>query len=432
MAQKIILTPPIKKISSTVILPGSKSLTNRSLILASLAKGKSVLKDASLSDDSLVLINALKILGTKITTQPGQITVFGTGGKFLPVKTTLNLKAAGTSLRFLTALCAAIPNTQVILKGTKRLHQRPIKELVQVLNQLGANIAYLNQPGFAPLLIKGKILNKTNQISIKGSVSSQFITSLMLISSLLEKSLKIKVIGQPVSTSYINMTIDALNSFGIQVKNQNFKQYQIKSNQLLKKRNLKIEGDASGASYFFGLAAVNQGTIKVNNLNPDSVQGDTQFPNLLTKMGCQVTKNSTQSWVSLTGPQKLKPIVVNMELMPDTAQTLAVVSAFAKGQTKITGLSTLKHKETDRLLALNQELKKIGIVSKITPDSIIITGGQPQSTQINTYQDHRMAMAFAVASGKFPITIKNPQVVTKSFPDFWDQIQKLGIKLVYL
>ena len=431
MAQKLLLTPSVKKINATITLPGSKSHTNRSLILASLAKNKSVLKNASISDDSLVLISALQTLGVKIITQSNQITIYGTGGKFLPIKATINVKAAGTSFRFLTALCAAIPGVEVILKGTKRLHQRPTKNLVQALNQLGANITYLNQSGFPPLLIKGKKLQNSNQVSIKGSVSSQFFTALMLISPLLEKGLTIKVIGSQISRSYINMTIDSLKSFGIQLKNQNFKQYQIKPHQIPKNCNLKIEGDASGASYFFSLAAVNQGTIKVRNFNPSSVQGDAQFPDLLAKMSCQIIKNSAQSWVSLTGPKNLTPIKVNMELMPDTAQTLAVVAAFTQGQTQIIGLSTLKIKETDRLLALNQELKKLGIVSQVTSNSITITGGQPKSAQINTYQDHRMAMAFAAASGKIPITIKNPQVVTKSFPDFWNQIRKLGIKLTY-
>lgn len=432
MAQTICLTPPIKPISGEVTLPGSKSHTNRSLILAALASGQSVLKQASLSDDSRTLIRALKNLGVKISIQADSIKVIGTNGKFLPIRTTINVGAAGTAIRFLTALCSAIPGTQIILQGNKNLNQRPIKDLVIGLRQIGAKIEYLKKPGRPPLLITGQKLTALKPISINGTISSQFVSALLLIGPLIKTGLTIDVLGIQASSSYIDMTIETLKTFGVIVNNHHYNQYQIKPNQPYLPQICQIEGDASGASYFWAMAAISQGAIKVQNINPDSVQGDVRFPDLLAKMGCQVVTNPVGRWIQVTGPKIPNGISANMRLMPDTAQTLAVVAAFAKGSTKITGLSTLKNKETDRLLALKTELAKMTILSRITSDSIMISGGQPQPAKINTYQDHRMAMAFAVAGAKLPLTINQPQVVNKSFPGFWDKIKKLGIKLIYL
>ena len=429
MAQVISLTPPLQPISGEVTLPGSKSHTNRCLLLAALASGQSVLTHASLSDDSRVLIAALTKLGVKIVVQTDLIKINGTGGNFLPVKTSINVGGAGTAMRFLTALCSAIPGAQIILKGNNRLNQRPIRELVDALRQLGANISYLKTPGQAPLLIKGQRLIGSKPISINGTVSSQFFSALLLIASLIKTGLNIKVLGVQASPSYIDMTIEALKNFGAAVKNRGYRQYLVKPNQLPLPRTCPIEGDASGASYFWAMAAVSAGTVKVENINPDSVQGDVQFAGLLEKMGCRVVADRNGCWIQVAGPKILIGIVANMLSMPDTAQTLAVTAAFARGSTKITGLATLKNKETDRLAALKTELKQMNILSQTTADSIFIQGNQPQPARIKTYADHRMAMAFSVAGAKIPLEMREPQVVSKSFPDFWDQVAQLGIKV---
>ena len=202
-------------------------------------------------------------------------------------------------------------------------------------------------------------------------------------------------------------------------------------NQKLKPIVYEVESDASGASYFWAIAAVTESRIRVNNIDPLSDQGDVKFIEILKKMGCKVKKNIKDLWIEVEGPKRLTCVSVNMNLMPDTAQTLAVLAAFAQGKTKITGLSTLKGKETDRLQALKNELKKMKIKSEITKDSITIIGGIPQKTVIKTYGDHRMAMAFAIAKSRIPeLKIKNPEVVSKSFPNFWEKLNSLGIKIL--
>jgi 3-phosphoshikimate 1-carboxyvinyltransferase len=421
------LTNPINK---TINIPGSKSYTNRALIIAGLAKGKTILDSTSLSNDSLVLMKALKKLGIKIKISGTRITIAGQDGQFKPFKGVINVGAAGTTMRFLTSLCAFIPALEIILKGNERMNQRPITELVIALKKLGAKITYLQKKGYPPLKIKGtsQIINK--RVWMDGSVSSQYFTALMLISPLLKDGLIIKVKNKQVSPSYIDMTISILKDFGIKVINKNYQEYQIKANQSYQAQKYVIEVDASGCSYFWALAALTASKIKIKNINPFSAQGDVEFPDLLAQMGCRVIKNSGQKWIQVQGVKKLQPLHFDMENMPDTAQTLAVIAAFAQGQSKITGLSTLRIKETDRLAALQNELRKMNIKTKIGPDYIIVHGASPKGAVINTYQDHRMAMAFAIAGTKIPgIKITDPEVVNKSFPEFWQKLKSLGVQL---
>ncbi len=384
-----------------ITIPGSKSLTNRALIMASLTDGLSVIKNASKSEDSVVLIKGLKKLGVVIIKEDNQLKVIGNDGNFKAFNGRLYVGNAGTTTRFLTSLITLVPGRVTIIKS-KRMKMRPMKELDDALKRI-----------------------RTGKISIRGNTSSQFITALMMIAPVLNKGLVISITGRKISGSYIDMTIDLMKKFGVKIKKIKHNKFIIKK-QLYKQTNYIVESDLSGASYFFAAAAVTGKTIKVKNINPNSVQGDIFFPDLLEKMGCQVRKNIKKRWIKVKGPKILRGILVNMENMPDTAQTLAVVAAFAKGKTKIIGLSTLKIKETDRLLALKNELIKMKIKSEITRDSITITGGNPQKAVIETYGDHRMAMAFAVAKSRIPeLIIKNPGVVKKSFPDFWEKFKKI-------
>ncbi len=422
------IVPVCGPIRGTIQIGGSKSYTNRALILASLADGKSTLSSLSLSDDSDVLINALRQLGVQITfTDKTTVDVIGNGGRFASHSLSLDVGHAGTSMRFLTALCSLVPG-EILLDGSPRMRERPIKHLVVALRCLGATITCTKIEGFPPLLISGGAI-QNNSVTMSGKVSSQFISALLLIAPVLKNGLEIIISDEQISKSYIDMTIASLKSFGVTAVNDDYKKYSIDRSQKCKPAQFPVEGDASGASYLFAFAAVTGGAVTVKNINPDSAQGDVHFVDILERMGCKVEKDSDKNTISVSGPQKLKRVSVDMSLMPDTAQTLAVIAAFAKGQTKIKGLSTLRVKETDRLQALKTELSKMGIVCDTTADSITIQGGQPHGARIQTYKDHRMALAFSIAGAMVEgIQIEEPSVVHKSFPDFWETIEMLGVK----
>jgi len=383
-----------------ITVQGSKSLTNRAIVMASLSNGLSKISNISNSLDSQIMIKAMKKLGVKIKVTKNKLQIMGNQGIFKKFNGNIDVGSAGTVVRFLTALIALVPGRIAIIKS-ERMKMRPMKELVNALKRI-----------------------KTGKVSIRGDISSQFVSALMMIAPALDKGLAINIIGQKVSDSYIDMTIDLMRKFGVKVKKNNRNKFIIKK-QSYKSIDYVVESDLSGASYFLGIAAVTGKRIRVN-VDPKSIQGDVKFADILGKMGCLVKKNNLEQWIEVKGPKVLQGITVDMVNMPDTAQTLSIVAAFARGKTVITGLSTLKVKETDRLFALKKELSKMKIKNEITDDSIIIEGGKPQKAVIKTYGDHRMAMAFAVAKSRIPeLTIKNPEVVSKSFPNFWDKFKKI-------
>ena len=416
-----------KPVVGQVVIGGSKSYTNRALILAALANGKSILTSLSLSDDSIVLIQALQKLGILISfINKTTVEVSGNGGNFAPHTLSIDVGHAGTAMRFLTALCSLVPG-EITLDGSARMRERPIADLVDALQSLGVSISYSINEGFPPLIIKGGSCAK-NFIEMSGKISSQFISALLLIAPALSGGLEIKMTDEQISKSYIDMTIDGLQKFGVEVTNDHYKKYSIDGLQKLHPAEYQVEGDASGASYLFALAAVSGGSVTVKNINPLSAQGDVHFVDILETMGCGVSKDIKNNIISVSGPKKLNAVSVDMSLMPDTAQTLAVVAVFAKGSTHISGLSTLRVKETDRIEATKNELKKMGITCGSTHNSLTIHGGIPRAATICTYKDHRMAMAFSVAGALLSgMKIENPEVVKKSFPDYWERIAELGI-----
>jgi len=423
----IELLPAHNPIKGTVQIGGSKSYTNRALILAAIANGKSRLTSLSLSDDSAVLIHALRQLGISIVfIDKTTVEVIGNDGRFKSISLSLDIGHAGTAMRFLTALCCLVPGI-ITLDGSSRMRERPIKDLIEALRNLGAEITCKNNEGFSPLLIRGGKIKKSS-VLMSGKVSSQFISALLLIAPVLKNGLEIIISDKQISKSYIDMTIDSLKSFGIKVVNDNYKKYVINSSQKCKPIQYQVEGDASGASYLFALAAVTKGNVTVTNINPLSAQGDIHFVDILEQMGCKVVKDEEKNTLTVLGPKKLKSVSVDMRSMPDTAQTLAVVAAFAHGSTRINGLSTLKVKETDRIEALKTELLKMGIQCDTTANSIIIHGGLPHGARIQTYKDHRMALAFSVAGAAISgVQIEEPEVVCKSFPDYWEKMKALGV-----
>jgi 3-phosphoshikimate 1-carboxyvinyltransferase len=426
----IKLTAPMAPISSSVEVLGSKSYTNRSLILAALASGVSKLSLASISTDSEAMSQALRLLGVSIKEERGgqgtTLIVEGNGGALNPYHGEINVGPAGTTMRFLTALCAAIPGIDVVLSGSERMHARPIQELVTALRSLGAEIDYLGSEGCPPLRIRSKTHLKGGTITMNGTVSSQFISAILLTAPLNTNKLTVEIEGEQISRSYIDMTLQSVREFGVTMSNEGYKRYICAPGQSYKPRVTQIEGDASGASYLWGLAAISQGKVTVRNINPQSAQGDIHFPEVLMRMGCSVSSDARS--ITVVGPKVLQGIEIDMSNMPDVAQTLAVIAAFAQGKTTMRGLSTLPGKETDRIAALSAELEKVGIQSDPGPDYLVVHGGSPHGARIKTYDDHRMAMSFAMMGARVPgIEIEEPRVVEKSFPTFWDTLAESGI-----
>jgi len=428
--ETVALTPPSGSITAELSISGSKSYTNRALLLAAQAHGISRLTSASLSSDSEAMIRALRLLGVSIHESHDEngavLVVEGRGTSFLPCSGTIDVGPAGTTMRFLTALCAAIPGVDVTLCGSERMHVRPIKELVDALTACGAQVEYLGRAGCPPLRIRTPKQLAGGTVTMDGSVSSQFISALLLTSSLHASPLTIELSSEQISKSYIDMTIQSLADFGVTVHNDSYRRYSTPTGAACVAREYQIEGDASGASYLWGLAAVSGGTVTVHNINPHSAQGDVHFPALLEQMGCSVSR--AERSITVRGTRQLKGIRADMSNMPDTAQTLAVIAALAHGTTTITGLSTLRVKETDRIAALHTELLKLGIASEPGPDFLVVHGGSPGAARIATYDDHRMAMSFAMLGAACPgIQIEEPHVVEKSFPDFWQVLASCGI-----
>lgn len=412
-----------KELNSVIEIPSSKSYTNRALIIASLVNGKSILKNPLYSDDTKYMMESLEKLGVKFEKNDKDLIVYGIGGEF---NTFDNMELfcgiAGTTSRFLTGLSVLFKNN-VIINGEEKILERPIGELVDGLKQIGVEIEYLGKEGSLPLKVNGKNFNG-NEISISGKISSQYFTALMMVAPLLKNGLKIRVLDEQISKSYIDITCDIMKAFGVNVINNNYKEYIIKKSKY-KATSYTIEGDWSSASYFMCIGALHNGVIEIKNLNKNSVQGDRSFAELIEKIGAKVEYGDNS--VIVRGNAKVKSIVADMESMPDTAMSLAVLLSFAEGESKIVGLSTLKNKETDRLLALYNELKKLSIESKIGDDYIIIKGGKHKIIgNIETYNDHRIAMSFAVVGTVIDgVDIVNPAVVGKSFPEFWDYLYNL-------
>ncbi|MGP8216084.1 MAG: 3-phosphoshikimate 1-carboxyvinyltransferase [Bacteroidia bacterium] len=418
-----IIHPLTKPVDAVVKVPGSKSFTNRALVIAALANGVTTLHGASDSNDSKILIKLLDRLGVEIIEHDGVIQVRGNSAKFDEFNGVLNVEDSGTVMRFLTALCCLVPG-EITLEGTERMNRRPIKGLVDALTKLGAEITYLDNEGFPPIKINGGHL-RGGSVYMDGSVSSQFVSALLMIAPLLPMDTSIYIEGEQVSVPYIDMTNSVMKQFGAGVQ-KSAGNYSINGDQIYKATEYRVEGDASSASYLFAFAALSQSTVEVTNMPGNSLQSDTRFAGILQKMGCTV--NKTVSSISVKGGKTLKAIEVDMQDMPDTAPTLAVVAAFAEGETVITGLKTLQLKESKRITALKNELIKLGVECATGSDYIKIKGGNPVGTFINSYNDHRIAMAFALAGARVPgITIESPQVVKKSFPAFWTTLQSMGL-----
>ena len=406
---------PVEKVSGTVTVPGSKSYTNRALLIAALADGVSRLEKPLVSDDTKFMIKALKGFGIKVEEEPNAFIVSGKAGKLITPEEDIFVGNAGTAMRFLTTF-AALAKGKVHLDGDERMRERPLADLLECLGQMGVKAIPVYHNGCPPIDIESEGV-PGGEVTLLGNKSSQYLTSLLLSAPYFNNDTSILIEGDLTSKSYADITLDIMQTFGVTAENDSYQKFSVQAGQVYKPQTYKVEGDWSSASYFLAAAAVTGGEITLSGVNPDSVQGDAQFPAVLEKMGCKVKK--TADTLQLTG-SSLKGITINMNNMPDAVQTLAVIALFAKGKTVIEGIGNLRIKETNRIEALAKELGRLGSEVQAGEDFLVIKPGEHRGAEIETYNDHRMAMSFAVAGLKIPgVKIKNPKCVEKSFPDFF-------------
>lgn len=438
-----IVLHPIKEISGTVRLPGSKSLSNRILLLAALSEGKTLVDNLLNSDDIHYMLGALRTLGLHVEEdrEIKRAIVEGCGGKFPVGKESIDeiqlfLGNAGTAMRPLTAaVTAAGGNSSYILDGVPRMRERPIGDLVIGLKQLGADVDCFLGTNCPPVRVNAKGGLPGGKVKLSGSISSQYLTALLMAAPLALGNVEIEIIDKLISVPYVEMTLKLMERFGVTVEHSgSWDRFFIQGGQKYKSPgNAYVEGDASSASYFLAGAAVTGGTVTVEGCGTSSLQGDVKFAEVLERMGAKV--NWTENSVTVTGPHRessrkkqLRAIDVNMNKMPDVAMTLAVVALFADGPTAIRDVASWRVKETERMVAICTELRKLGATVEEGSDYCIITPPEKLNRAvIDTYDDHRMAMAFSLAAcSDIPVTIKDPGCTRKTFPDYFEVLQKFS------
>jgi 3-phosphoshikimate 1-carboxyvinyltransferase len=416
------IIPLSEPITATLVLPGSKSYTNRALLLAALTEKQVVIKNPLFSDDTQAMISCLKTLGIEIRVSENQIEIIGSIKDIQEKDYDLDAEYSGTTIRFILALATIIPGVKTI-HGKEGLNKRPIKDLVDALLQLGAEIEYLEKDGFPPLRVTSSQLTP-GAIFMNGDISSQYISALLMITPVVG-DISIAIKGDQISKPYIAMTIDTMEHFGVTIINKDYLAYIIEKQQYNTSEYL-VEGDFSSAGYFFAIAALTKSNLILKNLNTKSKQADKKLLEVFEKMGGKITYGDNEITIQGGG---VIPMEIDVTDFPDQAQTLAVLAAFAEGTTILKGVQSLRVKETERVVALQKELEKMNIKTSSTADTLTIQGGNPTAAVIDTYNDHRMAMSFAVAGTKLSgIKINDPDVVNKTFPDFWNKLNEIGVQ----
>ncbi|HCS0330164.1 TPA: 3-phosphoshikimate 1-carboxyvinyltransferase, partial [Salmonella enterica subsp. enterica serovar Typhi] len=417
---------PIARVDGAINLPGSKSVSNRALLLAALACGKTVLTNLLDSDDVRHMLNALSALGINYTLSADRTRcdITGNGGPLRASGTLeLFLGNAGTAMRPLAAaLC--LGQNEIVLTGEPRMKERPIGHLVDSLRQGGANIDYLEQENYPPLRLRGGFIG--GDIEVDGSVSSQFLTALLMTAPLAPEDTIIRVKGELVSKPYIDITLNLMKTFGVEIANHHYQQFVVKGGQQYHSPGrYLVEGDASSASYFLAAGAIKGGTVKVTGIGRKSMQGDIRFADVLEKMGATITWGD--DFIACTRGE-LHAIDMDMNHIPDAAMTIATTALFAKGTTTLRNIYNWRVKETDRLFAMATELRKVGAEVEEGHDYIRITPpAKLQHADIGTYNDHRMAMCFSlVALSDTPVTILDPKCTAKTFPDYFEQLARMS------
>ncbi|ALD15260.1 3-phosphoshikimate 1-carboxyvinyltransferase [Buchnera aphidicola (Aphis glycines)] len=423
--QKILRLNPVSYINGVIHVPGSKSISNRALLLSALASGTTILNNLLDSEDTRHMLSALKKIGIcySLSNQNKTCHIEGNSTKFqVSNPISLFLGNAGTAIRPLLSVFSLYTNN-VLLTGNNRMNARPIKHLVQALQQGGAIIEYKNHPGYPPILTTGGF--KGGLITLNGSISSQFLTSLLIIAPLALKDTTILIKGDLVSKPYIDITINLIKLFGINIKHQDYSVFYISGNQEYKTPgDYTIEGDASSASYFLAASAIKGGSVKVLGIGKKSIQGDIKFADILEKMGAIISWSDS---FIISTRNKLTAIDLDMNHIPDAAMTIAIVALFSNGTTIIRNIYNWRVKETDRLSAMTRELKKIGAIVKEGKDFLSITPpNQFKLAKINTYDDHRMAMCFSLLClSNVGVKIVNPNCVVKTYPTYFEDFSTI-------
>ncbi len=424
---------PVMHVEGVVRLPGSKSISNRVLLLAALAQGKTKIIDLLASDDTLVMLGALTSLGVRWEQEeqadPATLHqvhhVHGAGGVFPNQAADLFMGNAGTAIRPLTAALAVIGGDYT-LHGVQRMHERPIGDLVDALNAIGAKIEYTGEPGYPPLHIRRGQLD-ASRLSVRGNVSSQFLTALLMAAPLMARAhaVTIEVIGELISKPYIEITLNLMRRFGVEIEQDGWRSFTVRPGQMYTSPGtIHVEGDASSASYFLAAGAISGGPVRVEGVGRDSIQGDVAFVAALEQMGATVTMG--ENWIEARSNGALKPIDADFNHIPDAAMTIAIAALYADGTSTLRNIASWRVKETDRIAAMACELRKLGATVEEGEDFLRVTPpAEIGAATIDTYDDHRMAMCFSLASldgaarrGNH-IRVNDPKCVAKTFPDYF-------------
>jgi len=415
---------PTGPLDATIRPPGSKSITNRALICAALAAGRSTLSGCLDSEDTRVMLAALSLLGLNVEVSGDRktVSVDGCGGRIPARRADLFIANSGTSVRFLTALLT-LGQGEFRLDGTPRMRERPIDDLIAGLGQLGANVTSESGTGCPPVIVRAAGL-PGGEAKVRGNISSQFLSGLLMAAPYAQSPVELAVEGELVSQPYVWMTLAVMRSFGVAITLADLAHFKIPIGVGYQPQNYAIEPDASAASYFWAAPAIAGGQVTVQGLSHSSLQGDVAFVDALAQMGCRISESP--DGITVAAGEKLRGIDIDMNAISDTVQTLGAVAVFAEGPTTITGVAHIRHKETDRIAALATELRKFGATVDERADGLRIVPGPLHGATIDTYDDHRMAMSMALVGLRVPgVVIRDPGCTAKTYPGFFDDLAKL-------
>jgi 3-phosphoshikimate 1-carboxyvinyltransferase len=415
---KFLDLEPIARVAGTVKMPGSKSISNRVLLLAALAEGKTRVENLLDSDDTDVMLNALELLGVRIERDPATVC----GGPFPNKSADLHLGNAGTAFRPLTAVLA-LAGGEYRLSGAPRMHERPIGDLVDALRAFGARIDYLGKEGFPPLALHPGTIRRGASVRVRGDVSSQYLSALLMAAPLAGSETRIEVEGELISKPYVEITLAIMRRFGIEVEREGWRSFVVPGKLYSSPGEIRVEGDASSASYFLAAGAIGGGPVRVEGVGRSSIQGDVRFTEVLEKMGAKISMG--EDWIEASaGGGRLKPIDADLNHIPDAAMTAAVAALFADGPSRIRNIASWRVKETDRIAAMAAELRKLGAAVEEGADALRVTPpARLKPATIATYGDHRMAMSFSLAAlGGIRVRIGDPDCVAKTFPEYFEAL----------
>jgi 3-phosphoshikimate 1-carboxyvinyltransferase len=413
------ITPAAGRIDASVRIPGSKSITNRALLLAALADGSSMLSGVLFSDDSHWFLDGLQRLGiaVDIDQERGQVRVQGVGAPPAS-EAALWAELSGTTARFLLAY-ACLGQGNYSIDGNARMRQRPMADLIETLNALGADCQGTGEQHSLPISVSGRGL-RGGAAGIAGNTSSQFLSALLMVAPYAQQDVELILTTPLVAGPFVDITVHMMTSFGVAVERDGYARFRVAAGQRYRSQQYAIEPDASNASYFWAAAAVTGGRVRVEGLSRQSIQGDIRLLDVFERIGCTVT--SSADWVEVQGPQRLRGIDIDMSALPDMAITLAALAPFADSPTNIRNVALIRHHETDRIAAAVAELRKLGVEVEERADGMTISPGWQQPAELDSYHDHRMAMGFAVAGLKIPgVRIAGAECVAKTFPDFFER-----------